>query len=438
MLSDDSKQDRRSFLKLAGTAGIAGLAGCSGGGGDKTTTSTDSGGEKTTTKSGGGGENATLRVGYLSWLSGPLASAGTQHKQGADIALEAIGSASGGIDIEWIAKDSKGSPEIAVKRARELVQQEDVDMLTGCTTSASGKAVQQFAASQGIPFVHGATQTPDVTKKECKKQTFRFCTNIIHQQVTLAEGLARLTPDDATRVAGVNPDYVYGKQSWKIFKEQFKKRRPDVEFVSAQFPAFMKGEYKKEIQATLDANPDIVHSVLYSGDMISFIKQAQQFDFFEEVNHFGSGGLDLVAQALGDQMVEAVGYNPTNWAWDQSRMQEFTKKFTEKHNAVPDGFFAGYGHANVDCIAAAVKEAGSTEKSALIDAFEGLSFDSVIPTTTIRPGDHQGFHDSYLVGKYGPVENDPLPDQTVYGMQTVEEVPSKIVREVDTDKCEAF
>lgn len=440
MLSNSNTSSRRKFLKLAGAAGLTGLAGCSGGG-DGGATPTEGGGGD-----GGGGQTTktttqattTLRVGYLSWLSGPLSSAGIQHRQGMEIGLEATGSV-GDIEMEWIPKDTQGSPETAIKRARELVQQEDADLITGLTTSASGKALQEFSASQGVPFVHAGTQTPDVTKEACKETAFRYCTNIIHQEVPLAEALARMTPDDATRVTGINPDYVYGHQSWEIFKREFKKRRPDVEFVSPQFPAFMKGEYKKEIQALLDTDADIVHSVLFSGDMLSFIKQAKQFNLFEQIPYFGSGALDLVANSLGDQMVEAIAYNPTNWAWkDNPRMKEFTKRYVEKHNTVPDGFFAGYGRSNVDCIAAAVEKAGTTEQGALIDALAGLTFESVIPTTTIREGDHQGFHENYLVGHYGPMDDDPIADKTIYGMKSIEMVSDDVVRKVDPDECKSF
>lgn len=452
MVGGNLRHDRRSFLRIAGTtgaAGMAGLAGCTGGdggnGGD--------GGDGGSDGDGGGAtpeptptrekseERSTLRIGYLSWLSGPLSGQGEAHRNGAEIVLDRINEAGGanGFQFEWFVRDTEASPETAVQRSRQLIQQEDVDLITGCTTSASGKALNQFAASQEIPLVFGATQTPDVTKQECEPTTFRPCTNLIHQEIQLAEAVAQMTPDDATRVAGVNPDYVYGHQSWEVFKWAFEERRPDVEYVSAQFPAFLKGDYKKEIQAVLDTNPDIVQSVLFSGDMIAFIKQAHQFNFFDEIDHFATGALDPVSEALEDQMVEAIAYNPTHWSYDGTdKIRPWAEEYVERYNAVPDGWFAAYGQMNLECLRAAVEEAGGVGKNDLMAALKGLTFSSVVPDTTIREGDHQGFHEVNLVGRYGPTDKQIVPGKTIYGFTDITEVPADVVRADDPDECDAF
>lgn len=259
MVIDTKKHNRRSFLQLAGSAsapGMAGLAGCTGGDGDG---NGSDGGDR-----GGDGDDggttpeptptraktearSTLRIGYLSWLSRPLAGQRKAHRNGAEIVLDQINETGGanGHEFEWFVQDTGSSPETAVQRARQLIQQEEVDLITGCHTSASGKALYQIAASQDISLIFGAVLTPDVTKEECAHTPFRPCTNLIHQEIQLAEALAQMTPADATTVAGINPDYVYEHQSWEVFKWAFEERRPDVEYVSEQFPAFLKGGLSK-------------------------------------------------------------------------------------------------------------------------------------------------------------------------------------------------
>lgn len=453
MVLGDKQHDRRSFLQIAGSAGAAGmggLAGCTGGdGGDGDGGDGSDGGNG----DGGGGtpeptptrekteERSTLRIGYLTWRSGPLSGQGEAHKNGAEIVLDRVNEAGGanGHEFEWFVRDTESSPETAVQRARQLIQQEDVDLITGCHTSASGKALNQFTSSQDIPLIFGATQTPDVTKQECAATTFRPCTNLIHQEVQLAEAVDLMTPSDATRVAGINPDYVYGHQSWEVFKRAFKERRPDVEYVSEQFPAFLKGDYKKEIQAILDTDPDVVQSVLFSGDMIAFIKQAHQFNFFDEIDHFATGALDPVSEALEDQMVEAIAYNPTHWSYEGTdKVRAWAEEYVSRYNAVPDGWFAAYGQMNMECLRAAVEAAGSVAQDDLVDALKGLTFSSAVPDTTIREGDHQGFHELNLVGRYGPTDKQIVPGKNIYGFTDITEVPAEVVRADDPDECEAF
>lgn len=436
---------RKQFLRYAGAAGLSGLAGCSGGGdGGSGATETTTAGEQTQTKqtTAKTAEKEPLRIGYMSWLSGVLAGAGVNHRKAFDLRVEEINENGGvnGHELEAVAKDTKASPDTAIKRARELVTQEDVDVLTGLLTSASGKAMAEFAKSQGVPFLSGGAQTPDLTKGQCNEMVYRCTGNIISQMTALAEGVAKMTPDDMTTVAGINPDYVYGQQCWEVFKEEFRKRRPDVEYISAAFPAFQKGDYKKEIQKTLDAEPDIVHSVLYSGDMISFVKQAEQFGFFEQVPEFAATAVDAAAASLGSEWPAGViASNPTNWNWQENqRMQQFTEKFVDRYGEVPTGFYAGYGETNAVCLKAAIEKGGGISTQALREGMTDVTFDTVATRTHIRPGDHQAFRETYACGRYNPVERDVFPDKDVMGWTEIVEVPGDVIREVDPDECEAF
>lgn len=447
---------RRQFLKatgLAATGTVAALAGCSGGdGGDGGDGGTDGGDGSTGDGGDGGGEDGEtttradeqdpLRVGYLSWLSGVFAGAGVDHREAFDLRVDEINNSGGvnGHTLEVIHKDTKATPETGVERARELVTQENVDILTGLTTSSTGKAVTEFAKSQQIPFLVGGAQTPDITKDQCNEYTYRCCGNIISQMTALAEGVNQLAADDLTTVAGVNPDYVYGHQCWEYFKQEFKKRRPDVEFVGSTFPAFGKGDYAKEIQATIDKEPDIVHSVLYSGDMISFVKQAQQYSFFEEIPEFAAAALDASISSMGDAWPSGlIGQNPTQWNWtDNEQAQEFFTKYVDRYGRVPSGFYSGYGEVNAQALKGAVEKGGGVSKNELLEGMNDLTFESVATEAHIRPSDHQAFRETYAVGRYGSVERSLVSSKDVQGWTDIVTMPGSTIEEVDQDACEAF
>lgn len=408
------RHSRRDVLRLGGT-GLAlgttvGLAGCSGGGDGKETTTGGDGGGQTTTKS------EPFKIGYLQPLSGPISPSGVPATNMTKLTVEAINSR-GGLDgrpIELIAKDTKATPDTAVKRARELVTQENVDLLAGTTSSAVAKTITEFASSQNTIFLAQPAQTPDLNHKLCKKTTFRTTTNLIHLQRAMAEGMAAQTPESATRVVGLNPDYVYGHQSYEVFKKEFKKLRPDVEFVDEFYPSFQKGDYSKEIQATLDADPDIVHSVLYAGDMISFMKQAKQFDFFDKIGAFTYVSTMSVIYSLGNQFPDGniFGTVVATPNWPQSDTHsEFTTKYMEKHDDPPTQIAYEAGGV-MHGLEAAVKAGGGTSNKAIIDGFEGLTYESMRPKTTVRAADHQGILSKILVDQI-----EPLDDADRYGFK---------------------
>lgn len=302
----------------------------------------------------------------------------------------------------------------------------------GCTSSAVAKAVSQFAAQQNTLFLGQPTQTPDLTHAKCQKTTIKTTTNLIHLQKAKAKGVAELTPDDATRVAGVNPDYVYGHQSWEWFKREIQTHRPDVEIVSETYPAFLKGDYKKEIQATLDAEPDIVHSTPYAGDQISFMKQAKQFEFFQNIGHYTLVITMSELYTLGNEFPDGniIGFVATTPSWpDTDEHNQWTQSYVDEYGAEPTQIAYGAGGV-IRGLEEAVKAAGSTDQTDIISGFEGLTYDSMKPRTHIRAADHQGILNELLVD-----EIVQLSDADRYGFEKpFRTVPSKVFEKEPT--CE--
>lgn len=390
--SNSDSIKRRSVLKTAGaagTVGIAGLAGCLG--------SVTNGGDD------------TVRIGFVEPMSGPISTLGEAAKNTNEITIEQIGENDGfgGRTIETFLKDTQGVPDTGIKRARELVDQENVDFIIGNSTSAVGMAISSFVQEQTDDVVYLATgpQTPLLTKEECKKTTFRCTSNTIQFNTVGAYLTHDRAPDDATRVAGVNPDYVYGHNAWRDFKAALKERRPDVEFVSETFPAFQKGEYKNEIQKTLDAEPDIIHSVLFSGDMVSFVKQGHQFDLFDKIDTFYAGQTpSVVAETLGKEFPEGALLTPTgNYEWPESigtpeRVTRFSEEYFNRFDTLPglkdwDQNCALYG------VDKAVTETDSLDRDTLISQLEGQTWESAAPSTTFRPEDHAAVRDFMPAGE---------------------------------------
>ncbi|MFB6130840.1 MAG: ABC transporter substrate-binding protein, partial [Salinigranum sp.] len=195
----------------------------------------------------------------------------------ADLAAKQINDSDSDYTVEIHHKDTKSSPDQGVSKARELVQQNDVDGLIGFGSSSVAQAVSKFANSQNRLCVATIAQTPTITGEDCNSMTFRTASNLDQITTALAETTNELS--DGTRVAGILPNYTFGKATWNVFKREIK-NRAGAEIVNETFPDFGQGDYQNEIQDTLNANPDIVYTSMWAGDLISFIKQADGFNFF--------------------------------------------------------------------------------------------------------------------------------------------------------------
>lgn len=407
--------ERRAFLRVTGAVSVGALgtiAGCTGnqndggsGDGDGGGGSGDGGGGDGSGGDGGGGSKAqTLKVGHMAPLSGPFATIGKPSRKGADLAVKQINGADNGLEIELVHKDTESSPDTGVKRARELVQQENVDVLLGFASSSVAKAVSEFAASQNVLAVATIAQTPDITNSECKKTTFRTASNLDQLTAGLAQTTAELT--DGTDIAGVIPDYTFGKATWSVYQSEMKSQ-VNANVVAETFPAFGKGDYQNEIQKILDAEPDIVYTSLWAGDLISFIKQAKQYDFFEQVPEFvaGSGAITDVSRSLGDEMVEMLAVD----------RYFFRYPGTERNNAFVDTWQSAYDeipvnvgqetYAGVYALQHAFEEAGDTDVDALVSGLEGLEFEAPEGVKKVRAADHQAIDENIWTGRIGPVDD---------------------------------
>lgn len=407
---------RRSALKLAGTGVAVGLAGCSGSGGG-----------------GGSANDDTLKIGYITFLSGPVADSGVSNRRGVEIGVDAINEEGGanGVELEVIVEGSESDPETGVSRARRLVNEENVDVVVAGGSSAVAKALNQFLSQQGIPMVTSAPQTLDITKSECSESTFRVTSNIINQQKSVAAAVDEIADDSVTTAVSINPDYVFGQQSGEVFKQQFAQVRSDGNVVEELYPAFLKGDYSQEIQEIASIDPDLIHTSLFGGDIIAFLQQAQQFDLFEQVDEIAFSSPTEPSLALGGDMVEAISAAPAAFDWPNERTEAFTEEYVSRHDTIPFGFWSMYGRTVIDALAAALEESGGdTSSDALISSLSGLTFSSVVPDTTIRESDHHAEMDAMLAGRLGPVDNPPL-DQEFYSFTDKQELSDEQVTDGD-------
>src|SRR5881392_1284777 len=76
-----------------------------------------------------------IRLGFMTTMSGPIATLGKEQEMGLDLALKQLGNRIGGIPVEVFKEDSRMAPDTAVQAATKLVDRNRVDFLTGTMLS---------------------------------------------------------------------------------------------------------------------------------------------------------------------------------------------------------------------------------------------------------------------------------------------------------------
>ncbi len=320
------------------------------------------------------------------------------YRQGWQLAVEEVNATGGllGRKVEVIARDDAGKPEEALRHAVELTSRENVDVLAGGFLSNVGLALADHAQKNKRLFVASEPLSDALVWEKGNRYTFRLRPSTYMQAAMLVEEAAKLP---AKRWAVIAPNYEYGQSAVASFKELLKAIRPDVEFVSEQWPALGKLDAGTTLQATMQAKPDAIFNVTFGADLAKLVREGNQRGIFPKtpVVSLLSGEPEYL-DVLKDET--PPGWIVTGYPWDQIDSREhasFASNYYRRFNENPKlGSVVGY--ATMQAIFAAIKKANSLDNEKLVTAMRGLKFSTPFGPAEFRAIDHQSTMGAF-VGK---------------------------------------
>src|ERR1700722_17501855 len=289
--------------------------------------------------------------------------------------------------VEEINADGGVNPADAQTAANELVSSENVVMLTGAFLSNIGLAVSDFANQKKVFFLAAEPLTDAITWSKGNRYTFRLRPSNYMQAAMLVEEAAKLP---AKRWATIAPNYEYGQSAVAVFKKLMSEKRPDIQWVDAQWPPQGKIDAGPVVQALNEANPEAILNVTFGADLVKFVREGNTRGLFKNraVVSFLTGEPEYL-DPLKDETPE--GWIVTGYPWYSIKTPEhdaFLKAYQAKYNDYPRlGSIVGY--ETIKAAAAILVKANSTDPEKMIAAAEGLSLSSPFGEITFRKIDHQ-------------------------------------------------
>ena len=318
------------------------------------------------------------------------------YRNGWQLALEHVNAAGGvrGRKLEVISRDDAGKPQDAVRLAGELIESDKVDLLAGGFLSNVGLALSDFSAQKQVIYIAGEPLTDALVWQKGQKFCFRLRPSTYVQAAILVEEAAKLP---AKRWVTVAPNYEYGQSAVKWFSELLKARRPDVEFVAAQWPALGHIDAGAVAEALASAKPDAIYNVTFGPDLTNFVRQGNTRGLFE--------GRSVVSLLTGepeylDPLGEETppGWIVTGYPWaslDTPAHVAFREAYQKKFNDYPRmGSVVGY--SLIQAIAAGIGRAGGMTPDRLAGGFAGATFETPFGAAMFRPLDHQSTLGTFL------------------------------------------
>jgi branched-chain amino acid transport system substrate-binding protein len=196
--------------------------------------------------------------------------------------------------------------------------------------------------------------------------------------------------------ATISPKYEYGYTCWKMFKNTLGKMKSDVSFTAESWAPFGTTDFRSHINTIMDANPEGFYSTEWAGELITFVKQANQAGMFDKIKHvmFPVGAAMDVLEGLGSEMPDNVWISGRYFFLypNNARNNDWVVRFRKRWNHYP-AYVSETGYSAMYAIKKAVETAGTKETAAVVAALEGMMLDSPAGYRVFRKEDHQAIYD---------------------------------------------
>jgi branched-chain amino acid transport system substrate-binding protein len=311
-----------------------------------------------------------LKVGIMAVLSGPQAVLGGQVRDGFNLGVKHAGGKLGELATSVIVQDDELKPDVAVGKARQLIERDKVDFVVGPVFSNILMAIHKPITEAGVFLISPNAGPSPLAGKGCSP----FFFNTSYQNDQPPEVLGKYAADKGFKKAFLlAPNYQAGKDMIGGFKKHFKG-----EIADEVYTPLGQLDFSAELAKIAAAKPDAFFVFMPGGMGVNLVKQYRQ------------AGLDAIPflsvftvdeSTLPAQQDAAVGFfSGMTWApnTDTPQNKKFVADFEKEYGYVP-GSYAMQAYDAAQLIDSAVKTVGGklSDKDAVRAALKKADFKSL-------------------------------------------------------------
>ena len=347
-----------------------------------------------------------IKIGYLNPFTGPSTFDTETDVPGIKLAIDEINESGGvlGRPLRLVTRDDKCNPEAAVREARDLLFNEDVFYIAGCTCSGAARAVSAFMKAEKRIFVVDIAKSEKLTADWGHRYIFRATNNAEMEAIAIAKASIEIF-GPLKKIYNLSPDYEGGRAAWRSFLNSYKKEVPDVEVVGNIWAKLGTQDFTSYLTAIMNSDAELFFTSFFQSDALSMLKQSIAIGLNGKIPTIGFWhGQPGVTQKFNSEFYPkntiGGGVFPF-WSIENKGALQFKNTVKDKY-----GVYPGYGassYAFTKAMANAINKVGSLDTEKIIDVLE----DSIIPTPIgelkLRGCDHQLMWPTY-VGMIGELE----------------------------------
>jgi branched-chain amino acid transport system substrate-binding protein len=332
----------------------------------------------------------TIKVGIIDSYTGPASVYSNDVRDGFKLALDEVNAKGGvlGKQMVFVSRDDKFKVDLALSAAKELIMNENVDLLAGTINSSVALALSALAQKEKIPFIVTCSKSAAITGAKGHRYVFSVNENTAMIGRTTAIALAK-KPYVKYWIAG--DDYEFGHAMANEIWTQLKKLKPEVQLLGESWWKLGEPDFTPYTTSILSAKPDAAIIAAGASAAVPFLKAAKTSGFSERVPFLVNWATELsTLKPLGMNAPEGVlGPSPYYFYFpDIPENKAFVANYKKVFDKLPSASSCA-GYIGGLFVAKAYEKAGTVDREKFIDALEGLSIDSPVGKVTIRAFDHQ-------------------------------------------------
>ncbi len=332
--------------------------------------------------------------------------------------------------------DTRGSPDIAVAKAREAIEEWKADILAGETFSSVAVALASIAKQYGkLYFVVPAAAASITQDPIFNKYVFRVARNV--EQDALAMVYYMVEIQGYRKFAFLAADYEFG---WSFMEsiQAALSRYTGTRIVALEWAPLTTTDFKPYLLRINASKPDVI-GIIWAGDFSLIIRDMAALNVLGRIpiasimiDLYTTNYINFCIPGMQGSLENLTVITYDAYRASPSPLYSILERMMKEENIYPYDFLRGHqckaldklssarvpdlwhppAFATAQFIVEAIKAVPDLNTDKMIAFLEGLTLETPMGTTTIRPEDHQALRPYYIVKMV--VDNDPGSD--TYGL----------------------
>ena len=266
----------------------------------------------------------TIKIGALLPTTGVYASLGQNLLNGMELYFEENNWEIAGKKIEVIHEDSEADPQVSLRKLRKLMDQDNIDILTGPVSTAVAYALRDEVDKKKLPYLVSHAGGNDLVRS--KRSDYIWRSSFSSWQIGHSMG-EWAYENVGKKIYLTAADYAFGHEVAEAFKEAYTKAGGEI--VDEVYPPLGNNDFSSYLAKMNRDDIDGVYAFYAGSDAVRFVQQYEEYGLKGKIPLIGSGWLNA-EDTRPQQKLASEGIKSTLF-WDYNLDTPENKAFVEAY-----------------------------------------------------------------------------------------------------------